>query len=96
VEGERGQVVWGQRRMEGGNGEERGGPGRGGDSSGDWHRPPAGGHGRRRCRATGVGGGARVTLARVADMRDRAAMGPDGQRLGAGGVRGSGAVRRGC
>jgi hypothetical protein len=39
------------------NGEERGGPGAAGDSSGVQHRPPAGGRGRRRCGATGEGSG---------------------------------------
>jgi hypothetical protein len=38
------------------------------------------------------GWGALVTLARAADRRDRATMGPSGQRLGAG-VRASGAVQ---
>jgi hypothetical protein len=70
--------VRGRRRVEGGNGEERGGPGCGRDSSGSQHRPPTGGFERRRCRATGEGGGARAT-----DRRDWVTMGPGGQRLGA-------------
>jgi hypothetical protein len=85
-----GQGVQGRRCVEGGNGEESGGPGRGGDSSGGRHQPPAGGRGWRYCRAIGEGDGARA-----ADRRDRATMESGGQRLGAGGVRGSGAVRRG-
>jgi hypothetical protein len=76
------------RRVEGGNEEERGGPRRVGDSSGCWHWPPAGGRVWRRCHATGEGDGARA-----AGRWDRATTGPGGQRLGAGGVRGSGAVQ---
>jgi hypothetical protein len=57
-----------------------------GDSSVGQHQPPAD---RRawgwRCGTTGEGGGARATLAREADRRDRETMVPDGQRLGAGG-----------
>jgi hypothetical protein len=90
-----GQGVQGRRRVEGGNGEESGGPGRGGDSSGGRHQPSVGGRGWRCCRAIGEGDGARATLARAADRRDRATTESGGQRLGAGGVRGSGAVRRG-
>jgi hypothetical protein len=71
--------VRGRRRVEGGNGQERGGPGCGRDSSSSQHRPPTGGCERRRCHATGEGGGARA-----ADRRDRATMEPGGQRLGAG------------
>jgi hypothetical protein len=54
-----------QRRVDEKNGGDReGAPGAaagGGDSSSGWHGPLAGGHGRRRCHATGEGGGARVT-----------------------------------
>jgi hypothetical protein len=51
----------GRRRMQGENGEARGGPERGRDSSGGWHRPPAGGRGRRCYGVAGEGGGVRVT-----------------------------------
>jgi hypothetical protein len=50
-----------------------------GDSSVGRHQPPAD---RRawgwRCGTTGEGGGARATLAREADRRDRETMVPDG------------------
>jgi hypothetical protein len=73
-----------------------GGSGHSEDNSGGQNRPPASGRGRRRCRATGEGDGARATLARAAERRDWTTTGPGGQQLGAGGVRGSRAVRRGC
>jgi hypothetical protein len=60
-----------------------------GDSSGGRHRPQADGREHRRCGATGEGAGARATLVRAADRRDRAAMGLGGQRLGVGGRGGS-------
>jgi hypothetical protein len=53
--------------------------------------PSAGGHQRWHCGAIGEGGGARA-----ADGRDRVTTGNGGQRLGAGRVRGSGAVQHGA
>jgi hypothetical protein len=51
-----------RHRMDGKTGKREGaGAGATGDSSGDQHQPSAGGHGWRRCRATGEGDGARVT-----------------------------------
>jgi hypothetical protein len=51
--------VW--LRVEGKTGKREGAPGVAGDSSGGRHQPPADRHGKRRCHATGEGGGARVT-----------------------------------
>jgi hypothetical protein len=66
-----GSAAWAERKG-------AGDPGAAGDSSGGRHQPPAGG--RRCCRVTGEGDGARA-----ADRRDRTTSGPGGQRLGAGG-----------
>jgi hypothetical protein len=60
-------------------GKREGAPGMVGDSSGSRHRPLDGGHGRWLCCATKEGGGARATLARVANRRDRETTGPGGQ-----------------
>jgi hypothetical protein len=57
----------GGRRVEAGNGKERGGPGTMEVGSGGLHRPPAGGLGRRRCRAIVEGSGTQATRARAAD-----------------------------
>jgi hypothetical protein len=65
-------------------GRERG-PRHGGGSLGGRHRPSAGWHGWRRCRATGEGGGAGAERTRAADKQDRAMSGPGGQWLGVGG-----------
>jgi hypothetical protein len=82
----------GSRVTRGGrNGGERGGPGVAGNGSGGRHQPPAGGRGRRHCRATVVGGGTQVTWARTTDRRSRVTAGPGGQRRGAG-ERGSAAA----
>jgi hypothetical protein len=70
-------------------GEREGVPGTAGDSSGSRHRHPVSGHGRRRCRAIGEGGGARATRVRVADRWDRAMSGPLDSGWVREGVRGS-------
>jgi hypothetical protein len=59
-------------------GEKEWGSGTAGDSSGRRHWPPAGGRGRRRCRATGEGNGARAMRARAANRQDRTTLGPGG------------------
>jgi hypothetical protein len=54
---EGGRGSWGGRRVEGGNGKEEGARAWWGNGSGGWHRPQAGGRGRRRCRVIVEGGG---------------------------------------
>jgi hypothetical protein len=62
--------------------EREGGLGVAENGSGGWHRPPDGGHGRRRCHSTAAGSGTRAT-----DKRDRATAGPGGKRRGVGQAR---------
>jgi hypothetical protein len=64
---EGGRGSGGGRRVQGGNGKERGCPSTAGDGLGGWHRPPAGGRGRRRCRATVEGSGGASDMSAAAD-----------------------------
>jgi hypothetical protein len=59
----KGQGVRGSVPRGGEMGKGEGAPGTAWDSSGSRHWPSADGCGRRRCRATGEGGGARATRA---------------------------------
>jgi hypothetical protein len=65
-------------------GGREGGPGTAENGSGCRHQPPAGRHGRRRCRAIVAGGGTRAAWTRVADSGTGRPRG----RVGSNGVRG--------
>jgi hypothetical protein len=82
-------AAWGQEK------EGEGDPASRSAGRSDRHRPPVIGHGWQCCCTIEEGGRVRATRRCVADMWDRAAKGPGGQRQGARGGEESEAVRRG-